>query len=184
MTAFRIVFAGPLGAGKTTAIAALSDTPPVSTEVDSAEARAAGKATTTVAFDLGQVQLPSGDMLMLYGTPGQARFDFMWPIIGENAIGAIVLANNLLPNSVALTVEYVRTFAPRVATANCVVGVGRTEEAPLPSTDEYSDALAAAGFVIPVMSVDVREREHCLLLLNVLLARLEANRKLALPPAS
>lgn len=179
MTAFRIVFAGPLGAGKTTAIAALSDTPPISTDVESAEARAAGKATTTVAFDYGQVALPSGDHLMLYGTPGQARFDFMWPIIGENAIGAIVLANNLLPNSIDLTVDYVRTFTPRMATGNCVVGVGRTEIAPLPTLHSYQDALEEAGFAIPVMSVDVRNREHCLLLLNVLLTRLEAGRKLA-----
>ncbi len=179
MTAFRIVFAGPLGAGKTTAITALSDTPPVSTEVKSDEARAAGKATTTVAFDYGQIALPGGDHLMLYGTPGQARFDFMWPIIGENAIGAIVLTNNLLPNAVELTLNYVRTFAPRMATGNCVVGVGRTEEAPLPSVHEYIDALTEAGFSIPVMTVDVRQREHCLLLLNVLLARLDAGRKLA-----
>ena len=33
MNTYRIVFAGPIGAGKTTAIAALSDVPPVTTEV-------------------------------------------------------------------------------------------------------------------------------------------------------
>lgn len=179
MAAFRIVFAGPLGAGKTTAIAALSDAPPVSTEVESAEARAAGKATTTVAFDYGQVLLPGGDVLLLYGSPGQERFDFMWSIVSENAIGAVVLANNAAPNTIELTLDYVRAFAPRVAAGNCVVGVGRTEHAPLPAVDEYIDALAEAGFEIPVMAIDVRERAHNLLLLDVLLARLEAERKRA-----
>ena len=177
MAAYRIVFAGPLGAGKTTAVAALSDVPPVTTEVASDEARAAGKETTTVAFDYGQVLLPSGDVVLLYGTPGQTRFDFMWPIISENAIGAIVLANNGGVDAVAATVEYVRNFAPRVALGNCVVGVGRCDEYPLPSLEEYGDALLAAGFELPVMAVDVRRREHALLLLDVLLARLDAARR-------
>ena len=105
MAAYRIVFAGPLGAGKTTAVAALSDVPPVTTEVANEEARAAGKETTTVAFDYGQVLLPSGDVVLLYGTPGQARFDFMWSIISENAIGAVILANNGRADAVAATVD-------------------------------------------------------------------------------
>jgi signal recognition particle receptor subunit beta len=171
---YRIVFAGPVGAGKTTAIAALSDIPPISTEVASVEAEAVGKATTTVAFDLGQILLPSGDLVQLYGAPGQARFDFMWPLITADAIGAVILADDRRPDSVELTVQYVREFAPRVAAGNCVVGVGRTELRRQPSIDAYGDALAAAGFAVPVMAVDVRRREHALLLLDVLLARLEA----------
>ena len=178
MAAYRIVFAGPLGAGKTTAVAALSDVPPVTTEVANEEARAAGKETTTVAFDYGQVLLPSGDVVLLYGTPGQARFDFMWSIISENAIGAVILANNGRADAVAATVDYVRNFASRVALGNCVVGVGRCEEYPLPPLEAYSDALLDAGFALPIMAVDVRRREHALLLLDVLLARLDAARRL------
>jgi signal recognition particle receptor subunit beta len=133
MAAYRIVFAGPIGAGKTTAIAALSDVPPVCTEVDSAEARAVGKATTTVAFDYGQILLEGGDVVQLYGTPGQARFDFMWPLIADNAIGAVVLADNSRADTVQVTLEYVREFLPRVAGGNCVVGVGRLDTHPEPA---------------------------------------------------
>jgi hypothetical protein len=176
MSAYRIVFAGPIGAGKTTAIGALSDVPPVTTEVASDEAVAVGKKTTTVAFDYGQLLLDSGDVVQLYGTPGQARFDFMWPIISENAIGAIILADNSRADTLALTVDYVREFMPRIAAGNCIVGVGRTETSATPTIDAYGDALAAAGFDIPVMAVDVRDRSHTLLLLDVLLARLEAAR--------
>jgi hypothetical protein len=176
MSAYRIVFAGPIGAGKTTAITALSDVPPVTTEVASDEARAVGKETTTVAFDYGQLLLDSGDLVLLYGTPGQARFDFMWPIIAENAIGAVILADNSRADSVAQTVQYVREFAPRIAAGNCIVGIGRADAHPSPAVDDYHDALAEAGFQIPVMAVDVRRREHALLLLDTLLARLEAAR--------
>jgi uncharacterized protein len=174
MGPYRIVFAGPIGAGKTTAIEALSDIPPVSTEVASAEAEAVGKATTTVAFDLGQVLLGNGELLQLYGAPGQARFDFMWPMISENAIGAVILADNRRSDSVELTLQYVREFAPRVAAGNCVVGIGRTNVRRKPGVDEYQQALEGAGFAIPVMEVDIRKKEHALLLLDVLLARLEA----------
>jgi signal recognition particle receptor subunit beta len=174
MGAYRIVFAGPIGAGKTTAIGALSDVPPISTEVASAEAEAVGKQTTTVAFDLGQVLLESGDLVQLYGAPGQARFDFMWPMISENAIGAVILADNRRPDTIQVTLDYVREFAPRVAAGNCVVGVGRSDVHRKPCVDDYQDALEAAGFVLPVMAVDIRRKEHALLLLDVLLARLEA----------
>lgn len=181
MAACKIVFAGPIGAGKTTAIAALSDAPPVTTEVESAEARAVGKATTTVAFDYGQILLDSGDMVQLYGTPGQQRFDFMWPIIADNAIGAVILADNRRADTLTRTVEYVAEFLPRIAAGNCVVGVGRTEGAAddAPTLDDYADALADADLAVPVMAVDVRRRDHAVLLLDVLLARLDAARKLA-----
>ena len=50
----KIVFTGPMGAGKTTAIAALSDSAPVATEVHNADRASADKETTTVALDFGQ----------------------------------------------------------------------------------------------------------------------------------
>jgi signal recognition particle receptor subunit beta len=142
--------------------------------VASAEAQAVGKATTTVAFDLGQVLLGNGELVQLYGAPGQARFDFMWPMISENAIGAVILADNRRADTIALTVDFVREFAPRVVAGNCVVGVGRTYVRRKPAVDQYQEALEAAGFAIPVMEVDVRKKEHTLLLLDVLLTRLEA----------
>jgi signal recognition particle receptor subunit beta len=176
MSTYRIVFAGPIGAGKTTAIHALSDVPPVTTEVASDEAVAVGKETTTVAFDYGQVLLDCGDVVQLYGTPGQARFDFMWPLIADNALGAIILADNSRAGSIDVTLDYVREFMPRIVAGNCIVGVGRTETHPAPSVDDYADALSDAGFDIPVMAIDARSRQHALLLLDVLLARLEAVR--------
>ncbi len=174
MNTYRIVFAGPVGAGKTTAIGALSDVPRVTTEVARDGAVAAGKETTTVALDYGQVLLDSGDVVQLYGTPGQARFDFMWPIIADSALGAIILTDNSRADGIACTLEYVRAFAPCIVAGSCIVGVGRTETHRTPTLDDYADALAAAGFELPVMAIDARSREHALLLLDVRLARLEA----------
>ena len=59
--------------------------------------------------------LGNGELVQLYGAPGQARFDFMWPMISENAIGAVILADNRRSDTIALTLDYVREFASRPA---------------------------------------------------------------------
>ena len=55
----KIVFAGPPNAGKTTAIRALSDVPPIVTDVDNNDPSLA-KEATTVGFDYGVVHLDGG----------------------------------------------------------------------------------------------------------------------------
>lgn len=77
-TRFRVVFAGPVGAGKTTAVNSLSDVDPVNTDVPissgSAEAGDGDKTTTTVGLDYG-VWKPTAEIsVALVGTPGQERF--------------------------------------------------------------------------------------------------------------
>lgn len=70
----KIIFSGTVGAGKSTAINALSDILPVSTEALASDEIAGIKKTTTVAMDYGVLNLPDGEKVMLYGTPGQERF--------------------------------------------------------------------------------------------------------------
>ncbi|MER5201207.1 GTP-binding protein [Streptomyces sp. NPDC002755] len=99
----KLVVAGGFGVGKTTAIAAISDIPPLRTEelltarsepVDSLHG-IEDKTTTTVAFDFGRVGWDSPDPVELYlfGTPGQPRFWNVWHDLAEGAVGAVVLAD-------------------------------------------------------------------------------------------
>ena len=76
----KIIFTGPVGVGKTTAIAALSDDPPIQTDASASDMTAVRKGYTTVAMDYGLIQLDENTKVHLYGTPGQERFDFMWDI--------------------------------------------------------------------------------------------------------
>lgn len=71
----KIIFTGPMGAGKTTAIAAISEIPPISTEVRCTDEAQALKETTTVAMDYGYFTLEDSSRIHLYGTPGQERFN-------------------------------------------------------------------------------------------------------------
>lgn len=84
----KIVVSGPVGAGKTTLIRSLSVIDVIETEELSSED--IGKERTTVAFDFGIMS--AGDTVIhLYGTPGQDRFDFMWEVLCEGALGLILL---------------------------------------------------------------------------------------------
>ncbi|MBP7567928.1 MAG: GTP-binding protein, partial [Burkholderiaceae bacterium] len=65
---YKLVFAGPVGAGKTTAIQSLSDIEVVRTEANASDDVKTLKKTTTVAMDYGLMKLASGDQVRLYGT--------------------------------------------------------------------------------------------------------------------
>lgn len=171
---YKLLFTGSMGAGKTTAIAAVSDVAPCSTDVKNNDRDGHAKATTTAALDYGEVMLENGDRLRLYGTPGQARFDFMWKILGQGALGVVILIDNSRSDPLADLRDYVRAFGDMLAISQAVVGVGRTEGYPLPSIDDYYAAMDELGFEVPIMSVDVRRRSDVLMLLDILFHQIEA----------
>ena len=118
----KIVFTGPMGAGKTTAIGMLSEMPPISTETHSSESDKAG---TTAAFDYGEYRLADGTLVRLFGTPGQLRFDFMWEVLAQGAIGIVILLDDRRPDPVADALNFLSEFPMQAAIGATVVGLGR-----------------------------------------------------------
>jgi small GTP-binding protein len=90
MEIFKIAVTGNVGAGKTTFIRTISEIKTVDTERRATDETASLKANTTVAFDFGRITLNPEQVLYLYGTPGQSRFDFMWDIV-INQVEAYIL---------------------------------------------------------------------------------------------
>lgn len=172
MIEHKIVFAGPTGAGKTTAIGAVSEVDPVCTEVHSHDADVT-KEFTTVALDYGELTLEDENRLRLYGTPGQRRFGFMWPILARGALGLVILVDSSQPEAVAELEAYVDGFGDLIRRTGCVVGVGRLAAADDPALDRYAARLAELGVVCPVVPVDVRRQEDVRMLLDLLLLQLE-----------
>lgn len=169
----KILFTGPMGAGKTTAITALSDRSALSTEVPMSEGATANKRFTTVGFDFGECSLGEGLTLKIYGTPGQERFRFMWDILARGAFGLVVLIDNTRPDPLEDAVHYLKAFAPHIAQRRTVVGVGHLGDTPVPDPGQYSERLLALGFDVPVIEIDARKPEDVRLLLSVLVSMAE-----------
>lgn len=171
---YKLVFTGTMGAGKTTAIAAISEIPPISTDVDNVDLEGYDKPSTTVALDYGEVTLEGGEKMRLFGTPGQARFDFMWHILAQGALGVIILVDNSRDDPVEDARVYLNAFSDAARASRVVIGLGRTDQHPTPGIDAYAAMLDEMQLSVPVLSVDVREREDVLFLVDVLFHQIEA----------
>src|SRR5690625_1409212 len=124
---YKIVFAGPVGAGKSTGIQALSDIPVVDTEASATDDTAALKPTTTVAMDYGLMKLPNGDQVRLYGTLGQKRFDFMWDILARDALGLVLMLDVSSRDPVADLRNYSEEFRQLIDDSTMIVGLTHTD---------------------------------------------------------
>lgn len=173
MIEHKILFTGTTGAGKTTAIAAVSEVPPLSTDVRNTDPDVA-KAMTTAGMDYGELTLDNGEKLRLYGTPGQQRFDFMWQVLSRGALGLIVLVDNSRPRPLDDLDMYLEGFRELIASTACVVAVGRMEAYPEPSLGAFATHLESRGVLCPVVPADVREPAEVVQLLELLLLQLES----------
>lgn len=88
----KIVVTGPFSAGKTVFVKSISEIPIVTTERKITVRQKGTKSHTTVAMDYGRVAL-GDDVLHLNGTPGQARFDFMWEILSKEMHGLVLVVD-------------------------------------------------------------------------------------------
>lgn len=174
MNEYKLVFTGTTGAGKTTAINAVSEVPTIKTDVTNTDS-SLDKAFTTVGLDFGQISLANGDRVRLFGTPGQSRFDFMWKILAKDAFGLIILIDNSSADPLADLDVYLHGFAQELQHIPCVIGVGRSETYQMPSLDDFSTRLAQRNFTLPVIPVDVRNPEDVILLIDILMAQAEAD---------
>ena len=154
--------------------ATISEITVLSTERGITDETRSRKAETTVAMDFGRITIDRDLVLYLFGTPGQGRFDFLWKILVKNSLGIIILSDNSRLDPIGDLAMYLDGFADELDTIPCAIGVGRMDSNPEPSLDAYIDALSARNRIIPVLPVDVRRREDVLLLVDTLLAQIEA----------
>lgn len=172
---YKIVFSGPVGAGKTTAITAISDRPPISTEQKATDETGKIKETTTVAMDYGSIRLADGNLINLYGTPGQQRFDFMWDILADGAIGLAIIVDHCAADPLADLATYVEAFREDFGQHNIVVGINKFRHGHGPGLEDYHRALLDRQLNSPVMEVDARDKSDVAMLLQALLFNIDPN---------
>jgi len=123
----------------------------VASAVDLVDATS-NKQTTTVALDFGRITLDDDVVLYLFGTPGQARFWFMWDELAHGALGGIVLADSRrLADCFAAIDFFEEQELPYVLAINCFNGVQSHR------IEDVRDALTIRTD-IPVLACDVRDR--------------------------
>ncbi|MEZ5583402.1 MAG: ATP/GTP-binding protein [Candidatus Competibacteraceae bacterium] len=173
MSQIKFIFTGSPGAGKSTAIGAISEFPPVSTDVFATDSLSGVKEKTTVAMDFGEITLENGQKVRLYGTPGQKRFRFMWEILVQGGLGLIILIDNRRPDPVADLEVYLDNFASFIEETDAVIGITCTDVKDIPTLDDYYELLNKRNQMFPIFTIDAREKEDVLLLLNALMTCLE-----------
>lgn len=169
---YKIVVLGTMGAGKSTLVHALAGGRVVDTDVANTD-RASDKVSTTVAMDYADIDLPNGDRLRLYGTPGQARFDFIWPVLLQGASGVLVLADASTPDLAGDLDCYLlalREHAPDVAAA---IGVSKLDLAPHADIDALAVRSAEVLRPLPVVPFDPRADTTVMMLMDVLMSEIE-----------
>ena len=176
-----------MGAGKTTAIESLSEIEVVRTEANNSERHIADKPTTTVALDYGEILVGGEEKVRLYGIPGQQRFNFMWSILKKRAEGMILLVNSDAPDPIAEMLFFLDEFRELYDRGGVVVGVTRADVIAGPTLADFSGALERTnpGLVIPVFTVDPRERDQMEDVLLALIVNIEMRTVLGtMTPAS
>lgn len=169
MNEHKIVFTGSLGAGKTTAIASISEIPVINTDIRTSDfskpvTRQMTKKTppviiTTVAMDYGEVNLDSGKKLRLYGTPGQQRFDYMWKVLIHGAQGLVIFIDNAGADPIGDLARYTDIFREYILNTQTVIAVTKIDVMSRPSVQVYQNYLNQLGIQLPVFTVDARSSE-------------------------
>ncbi|MDP8962816.1 MAG: ATP/GTP-binding protein [Cyanobacteriota bacterium] len=126
MKTIRSVVAGTVGAGKSTFVRTLSEIEVVSTDCSATDDTLLLKPETTVALDFGKVMLSPKLNVHIYGTPGQARFDFMWDVLIQNADSYILLVAAHRPSDFHYACEILSFINQRVQIP-MLIGITHTD---------------------------------------------------------
>ncbi|MCF6189286.1 MAG: ATP/GTP-binding protein [Cocleimonas sp.] len=165
----KILFTGPVGAGKTTAIQTMSDVSVMTTDEDASDMTKDRKSQTTVTMDYGYMNIGEKERIHLYGTPGQERFDFMWDILKNGALGLVLLIDNSRKNPQQDLKFYTESFKDFITSGELVIGVTKVDESSSPTIDDYRQCLIELSINAPIFSVDSREKSDISSLIQALL---------------
>jgi hypothetical protein len=156
VASYKVVVTGPFNSGKTEFVKTASDIPVILTEKNITTEDRGIKAQTTVAMDFGRVTL-GDDLIHLFGTPGQTRFQFMWEILASEMNAFIVLVDSTDKPSFPDAAELIRQFSSFVDVPHLVVANKRD----LPGTSTLDEIRAGTHIgpdaKIPLCSANDRD---------------------------
>jgi small GTP-binding protein len=175
MKRYKIVISGPFAAGKTTFIKTITEIAPIDTEAKTTKTdESVVKDSTTVAMDFGRISVDDENVLHIFGTPGQFRFNYMWSILGRDALGIIVIVDSGARETFEDAKDMVNFF--RVKTdAPILIALNHFDDKDDRITKEEIRKILNLPGWIPVIDCNARSKESVknvlLYLLKLILAR-------------
>lgn len=156
---FKVVVTGPFASGKTTFISTASNGAVIGSENDVSDATQALKQSTTTAMDHASVLIDgTGSKVGLFGTPGQERFSFMWPVLSQGMDAYLILIDASRLQARAQARSIVRAFESFAPDVPFLVAVNRWEEGDLAASD-LAEFIGVSPHVI--VECDPRQRHDC-----------------------
>lgn len=171
----KIVVAGPFGSGKTTLVDTVCEDA-IGAERSVTDATSRIKEQTTVAMDHGTTVIAGAwgeRTITLFGTPGQERFSFMWPMLAQGMAGYVLMVDASRLQAQAQLKSIVRRFEQFAPDTPFVVAANRWD-----ATQVGRDELATFVGVPPgtILACDPRDPGAARALLAELVRRVEAGR--------
>jgi signal recognition particle receptor subunit beta len=169
MNEHKIIFSGPVGVGKATAIRSISDIAPVVTDVKTTDMTQTQKPVITLSMNYGMISLNHHEPIHLYGTRGQDGIDSIQEILKQGGIGLILLVSNARPAPFRDMHFYLNAFEHFIKRSQVVIGVTQMDLCNKPRLEDYYLQLEDSGLKIPLFEVDSRAGQDVSLLLEALL---------------
>lgn len=169
----KVIFVGPAGSGKTTAIQTLSDIPIVTTNEQVGGMGNGPKRQSTVAMDYGRIKIGKKEKIHLYGIPGNERFNFMWDILSTGSTGVILLLDNSRENPHKDLKLYTDAFKDSIENGDLTIGVTKMDLVDTHSIGDYRKWLQELSIFSPVFTIDPRQRTDVSALVQALLYSLD-----------
>jgi uncharacterized protein len=171
MEILKIVITGAVGAGKTTFIRNISEIDVVDTDRRATDETAEIKSKTTVALDFGRLTIGPNQALHLYGTPGQARFEFMWEILIQKANAYILLVDAHRPETLRNS-RRILNFMKRQTQIPMLIGVTHTDCEAAWEIDDIALTLGLVQEETMIMKVNANDKYSVLIMLLALVEKL------------
>jgi hypothetical protein len=155
--AYKILVTGAFNSGKTAFVSAASEIPVVTTERRITDDQVQIKDVTTVAMDYGQVKIED-DLLHLYGTPGQERFEFMWDILAHEADALLVLVDSTNGSSLTMARRLLRRLRRKRRGIPFLIAATKQDGRRAMTPERIADSLDLD--TDKVFTCDAREETH------------------------
>ncbi|MGR8980336.1 MAG: GTP-binding protein [Gammaproteobacteria bacterium] len=170
----NIIFTGPAGAGKTTAIHSISDVPLVNTRMSAAgELTTSQRSSATSAMVCGLITLSDREKIHLYGVPISGRLDCNLDELIQGGIGLVLLLDNTRPDPFKDMLFFLSLLEQFIASTAVVIGVTHIDLISKPTIADYHRQLQGTGLRAPIFAVDARVRNDISLLVQALIYSLD-----------